>query len=145
MTSRTLESAAKIDPEAIVAAPIRGTVIQRKIGLGQYINAGAADPVFAIGDLSKVWLVANVRETDAPLMRVGQAVEVRVLAYPGRLFSAKIAYVAPAVDASTHRLPVRAEVDNSDGALKPEMFANFSIITGERYRCDRSAARCPGL
>jgi len=126
-----LESAAKIDPEAIVAAPIRGTVIQRKVGPGQYISAGATDPVFAIGDLSKVWLVANVRETDAPLVRVGQAVEVRLLAYPGRVFSAKIAYVAPAVDASTHRLPVRAEVDNTDGALKPEMFASFSIITGD--------------
>ena len=126
-----LESAAKIDREAIVAAPIRGTVIQRKVGPGQYINAGASDPVFAIGDLSKVWLIANVRESDAPLVRVGQAVEVRVLAYPGRVFSARIAYVAPSVDPSTHRLPVRAEVDNADGALKPEMFASFSIITGD--------------
>jgi cobalt-zinc-cadmium efflux system membrane fusion protein len=125
-----LESAARIDPDAIVAAPIRGTVIQRKVGPGQYINAGSTDPVFSIGDLSTVWLIANVRETDAPLVHVGQTVEVRVLAYPGRVFSAKIAYVSPAVDAATHRLPVRAEVDNADAALKPEMFASFSIIIG---------------
>ena len=64
-------------------------------------------------------------------MRVGQPVEVRVLAYPGRVFKAKIAYVAPSVDAATRRLPVRADVENADGALKPEMFASFSIITGD--------------
>ncbi|HUC66276.1 MAG TPA: efflux RND transporter periplasmic adaptor subunit [Stellaceae bacterium] len=129
-----LETAKKMDPQAIVAAPIGGTVIQRQVGLGQYINstaAGASTPVFSIGDLSVVWLVANVRETDAPLMHVGAPVDVRVLAYPGRVFKAKLTYVAPAIDANTHRLPVRAEVENADGALKPEMFASFSIMTGD--------------
>src|SRR5262249_46634739 len=86
---------------------------------------------FSIGNLSTVWLLANVRETDAPLMRLGAPVEVRVLAYPGRVFKATLTYVASAVDPSTHRLPVRAEVENPDGALKPEMFASFSIITGD--------------
>jgi len=129
-----LETARKMDPQAIVTAPIGGTVIQRQVGLGQYINstaAGASTPVFSIGDLSVVWLVANVRETDAPLMHVGAPVDVRVLAYPGRVFKAKLTYVAPAIDANTHRLPVRAEVENADGALKPEMFASFSIMTGD--------------
>jgi cobalt-zinc-cadmium efflux system membrane fusion protein len=63
-------------------------------------------------------------------MHAGEPVEVRVLAYPGRVFKAKIAWVASSVDPNTHRLPVRAEVENPDGALKPMMFANFSIITG---------------
>jgi membrane fusion protein, heavy metal efflux system len=120
--------------ETIVAAPISGTVTQRQVGLGQYINSaasGAANPLFAIGNLSTVWLLANVRETDAPLMRLSQPVEVHVLAYPGRVFKARLAYIAPSVDPNTHRLPVRAEVENSDGALKPEMFASFSIITGD--------------
>ena len=66
-----------------------------------------------------------------PLMHVGAPVDVRVLAYPGRVFKAKLTYVAPAIDANTHRLPVRAEVENADGALKPEMFASFSIMTGD--------------
>ncbi len=57
-----LEKVDRIGAETIVSAPIAGTVIQRKVGLGQYINAGATDPVFNIGDLSKVWLIANVRE-----------------------------------------------------------------------------------
>lgn len=127
----TLEKVDHIGAEAIVSAPIAGTVIQRKVGLGQYINAGATDPVFNIGDLSKVWLVANVRESDAPKMKVGAPVEVSVLAHPGRTFTAKLAYVAPSLDPNTRRLPVRAEITNADRELMPEMFASFRIVTGD--------------
>ena len=123
-----------MNPEATVYSPITGTVTQRQVGLGQYINSaasGASSAIFSIGDMSRVWLLANVREADAPSMRLGEAVEVHVLAYPGRVFKAKLTYVAPSIDPNTHRLPVRAEVENSDSALKPEMFANFMIITGD--------------
>jgi cobalt-zinc-cadmium efflux system membrane fusion protein len=123
----------RLDPLAVVTAPIAGTVTQRQVGLGQYIQSvasGASTPVYTIGNLSKVWLIANVRESDAPLMRVGAPVAVTVPAFPGRVFNATISWVAPALDANTHRLPVRADVENTDGALKPMMFANFSIDTG---------------
>jgi cobalt-zinc-cadmium efflux system membrane fusion protein len=119
-----------MNPESAVRAPISGTIVQRKVGLGQYIQAGASEPVFSIGDLSTVWLIANVRETDAPLMHAGDPVEVHVLAYPNRVFDAKISYVAPSIDASTHRLTVRADVANREGLLKPQMFASFTILTG---------------
>jgi cobalt-zinc-cadmium efflux system membrane fusion protein len=125
--------ALNLSPEAMVFAPIGGIVTQRQVGLGQYINSGAnggSSPIFSIGDMTKVWLLANVHEDNAPSMRVGDPVEVHVLAFPGRRFSAKLIYVAASIDPNTHRLPVRAEVDNPDGVLKPEMFANFSIIVG---------------
>jgi membrane fusion protein, heavy metal efflux system len=125
-----LENAQRVDPVSFVLAPISGRVTDRQVGLGQYIQAGATTPVYSIGDLSTVWLIANVREADAPLMRRGAPVEVHVLALPGRVFKAKLAYVAPSVDPNTRRLQVRAEVENPDGALKPEMFASFSIVTG---------------
>src|SRR5712671_3758144 len=124
----------KLEPVAIVTAPVRGTITQRQIGVGQYINseaAGATNPVYTISDLSTVYLIANVREVDAPLMKVGLSLEVHVLAYPGRVFKGKVFYVAPSIDPNTHRMPVRADVENPGGALKPGMFANFSIITGE--------------
>jgi cobalt-zinc-cadmium efflux system membrane fusion protein len=123
----------KIDPTAIVVAPIAGTVTQRQVGIGQFINSaanGASTPVYTIGDLSTVWLMANVREGDVPLMHVGAPVEVGVPAYPARVFNAKISWVGPSLDPNTHRLPVRADVENPDGALKPMMFANFAITTG---------------
>jgi cobalt-zinc-cadmium efflux system membrane fusion protein len=117
---------------AIVGAPIGGTVTQRQVGLGQNIvsqAAGGSTPVFSIGDLSKVWLIANAREADGPLIHVGDPVEVRVLAFPDRVFKAKITFVAPSIDPNTHRLPVRAEVENPEGLLKPGMFASFRIVT----------------
>jgi membrane fusion protein, heavy metal efflux system len=123
----------QMNPEAIVRAPIAGTVVQRQVGLGQYIASaanGASNPVYSIGNLATVWLIANVRETDARTVGIGQPVEVRVLAYPGRVFKARLTWIAPSIDATTRRLPVRAEVENPDGALKPMMFASYSIITG---------------
>ncbi|MBI2740561.1 MAG: efflux RND transporter periplasmic adaptor subunit [Rhodospirillales bacterium] len=134
-----LEKRDRVGAETIVSAPIGGTVIQRKVGLGQYINAGANDPVYTIGDLSTVWLVANVRESDAPRMRVGAPVQVTVLAFPGQVFNARLSYVAPALDPNTRRLPVRAEIDNPNLKLKPEMFASFRIISGD----DRSMPAVP--
>ena len=125
-----LQDSQKIDPTAFVFAPISGRVTDRQVGPGQYVQAGASNPLFSIGDLATVWLVANVREADAPLMRLGAPVEVRVMAFPERIFKARLTYVAPSVDPNTHRLPVRAEIENPEGRLKPEMFATFSIITG---------------
>ena len=126
-----LEKSDRVGPETIVSAPIAGTVIQRKVGIGQYIQNGATDPVFTVGNLSTVWLVANVRESDAPKMKIGAAVEVAVLAYPNRVFNAQLSYVAPALDPTTRRLPVRAEIVNPGRELLPEMFASFRIISGE--------------
>jgi cobalt-zinc-cadmium efflux system membrane fusion protein len=122
-----------LDADSVVRAPIGGTVVQRQIGLGQNIvsaAAGATSPVFMIGDLSKVWMVANAREDDVPYLHRGNPVEVRVPAYPGRVFKGRLNYVAASIDSGTHRLPVRAEVENPGGELKPEMFASFRIITG---------------
>lgn len=123
----------RINPETTIFAPIAGTVVQRKVGPGQYVNAGASDPVFVIGDLSTVWLTAFVRETDAPAVDVGQEIAFSVLAFPGRVLNARINYVPAAIEPTTRRLMVRATIDNTDGSLKPEMFANVTIYSaGDR-------------
>jgi cobalt-zinc-cadmium efflux system membrane fusion protein len=120
-----------INPATPIYAPIAGTVVQRKVGPGQYVGSGASDPVFIIGDLSTVWVVAYIRETEAPMVHIGQALYFTVLAYPDRAFPANISYVAAALDPSSRRLLVRATVSNSAGLLKPEMFASVKILTGE--------------
>jgi cobalt-zinc-cadmium efflux system membrane fusion protein len=124
-----LLTAEHFDPTTNVLAPLHGIVVDRQVGPGQFAQAGASTPLFTIADLSSVWLVANVREADAALVHPGQVVEVRVLAYPERVFSARVVYVAPIIDPNTHRLTVRAVIENPDAALKPEMFANFRILT----------------
>jgi cobalt-zinc-cadmium efflux system membrane fusion protein len=124
-----LESAKKSGAATYVVAPIAGVITDRQVGPGQYIQAGASNPVFSIGDLSTVWLVADVPETQAPFIERGQKVEVRVLALPGRVFEAKLTAIGAQVDPVTRRVPVRATIANPDGKLKPQMFASFSIIT----------------
>jgi membrane fusion protein, heavy metal efflux system len=118
-----------INPNTTIFSPIAGTVVQRKVGPGQYVNSGASDPVFVIGDLSTVWLTAFVRETDASKVAVGQEISFNVLALPGRTLTAHIDYVAAAIDPATRRLLVRATIDNKDGQLKPEMFANVTLYS----------------
>ena len=121
-----------LQAEATVAAPITGTVVQKQVGPGQFIQsaaAGAALAQYAIADLSTVWMIGNLREANVAMVHLGQSVEVRVLAYPDRIFSGKVTWISPSIDPLTHRLPVRAQIDNTDGALKPQMFASFTVIT----------------
>jgi membrane fusion protein, heavy metal efflux system len=126
----SFEQSRQISAETPIYSPLGGTVVQRKVGPGQFISTGASDPVFVIGDLSTVWLTAFVRESEAADVRIGQDIDFTVLALPGRTFKAKIDYVAPAIDPTTRRLMVRAILDNKEGLFKPEMFANATIYAG---------------
>jgi cobalt-zinc-cadmium efflux system membrane fusion protein len=124
-----------VSADTVVRAPIGGTITQRQISPGQNIvgavaSSGAAGAVYVIGDLSRLWMVANAPETDAAKFHAGDLARVTVPAYPGRQFAARVTYVAPVIDPVTHRLLVRAEVANPDGALKPDMLAQFEILTG---------------
>ena len=92
------EKTGKINPETPIYTPIAGTVVQRKVGPGQFITSGASDPtgdpVYVIGDLGTIWLVANLKETNSPRVKLGQALEFRVSAHPGSVFKGKVDYVA---------------------------------------------------
>jgi cobalt-zinc-cadmium efflux system membrane fusion protein len=81
-----------------------------------------------------MWLKANVPEFDSPFIRVGQEIEVRVAALPGRVFKARINAVGASSDAATRRVMVRSELPNPDRALKSEMFASFKISIGNGER-----------
>ncbi|MCA1400855.1 efflux RND transporter periplasmic adaptor subunit [Bradyrhizobium sp. BRP56] len=125
----TLRQKGRLNPETTVFAPIGGTVVQRKAGPGQYVSTGASDPVYVIGDLSTVWLIAFVRESDADNVAVGQDLTFSVMALPGKTLNARVNYVAAAIDATSRRLLVRATIDNVDKRLKPEMFANVTLYS----------------
>jgi membrane fusion protein, heavy metal efflux system len=121
----------KISAETSIYAPIGGTIVQRKVGPGQYVASGSADPVFVIGDLSTVWLVAYVRETEASHVQIGQPIEFTTLAYPDEVYRGNITYVAATMDTATRRLLIRATIRNPSERLKPEMFASVTVSTGE--------------
>lgn len=100
-------------------------------GVAAIAEGGQNPAVFSVGDLSTVWLVANVRESDAALVHLGDEADVRVPAYPGEIFHASIAYVSSVIDPSTHRLVIGAQIHNVNDRLKPNMAASFSIQAGQ--------------
>ena len=130
-----------IDPATPINAPIGGTIVQRKVGPGQYIGTGSSDPVFVIGDLSTVWLTAYVRETEAPNVKVGQPIRFSVLAYPDQTFTATVSYVAASLDPATRRLLVRATVQNTQGFLKLGNVRQRDAAHGRRRCVSGRAAR----
>lgn len=140
----TLEASRKSDaisPVARVLAPISGTVTQRLVSPGQFIQTGSSSPAFAVGNFDRLWLVGNVREEDAPQVKVGDVVDVTVAVLPGHHFVARLTWVASVIDVTTHRLAVRAEMPNPDGVLKPAMFATMAIHTGS----DRVSPAIPDI
>jgi cobalt-zinc-cadmium efflux system membrane fusion protein len=118
---------AGIYSETTFHAPVAGTIATRDVAPGQFVTSGGDKPLLTISDLSHVWLVAQVDQSDAAAVHLGDAVEVTTPAYPGRVFHAVIDNIGATLDPATHRLPVRATVANDDEALKPEMFASFTI------------------
>ncbi|WP_232630875.1 efflux RND transporter periplasmic adaptor subunit [Methylobacterium sp. Leaf118] len=135
-----LQTKGAINPETTIYAPLSGTIIQRKIGPGQYVNTGGSDPSYIIGDLSKVWIIAQLRETDAAKVDLGERIRFKVLAYPGMTFESRVNFIGASVDPATRRIYVRAEIDNAKGLLKPEMYASVHIIN-ERETVSRAVPR----
>ncbi|MCJ2047414.1 efflux RND transporter periplasmic adaptor subunit [Methylobacterium sp. J-078] len=129
-----------INPETAINAPLDGTIIQRKIGPGQYVGSGGGDPSYIIGDLSKVWLIAQLREPDAARVDLGDRIKFRVLAFPERVFDGQINFIGASVDPATRRITVRADIDNTENLLKPEMYASVRIIN-ERETVSPSVPR----
>jgi len=117
------------DALATIRAPISGVIASRAVSVGQFLTSNADTPIFVITDPATVWLVAQVTEADATHIHVNDTLDVTTPSSPGRVFSTKVSMVGAGLDPVTHRLPVRAVIDNPGGVLKPQMFANFVIRT----------------
>jgi cobalt-zinc-cadmium efflux system membrane fusion protein len=126
-----LEDKGQIKRSVPIISPIAGTVVARKVGPGQYVRNDPPDQLYVVADLSTMWLKAFVPEIDIPFIRIGQDIEVKVTALPGRTFTARITHVGAVFEATTRRIEVRSEVANRDGALKADMFASFKITTAD--------------
>jgi len=117
----------KADSVLIVRSPITGQVTQRTAAPGLFVQPGNAPAPFTVADTSTMWMLANVVESDAPLFRVGQPIQVRVAAYPNRTFDGVITVLGAQIDPATRRLWVRSEIKDPDNLLRAGMFANFTI------------------
>jgi cobalt-zinc-cadmium efflux system membrane fusion protein len=110
-----------------ILAPISGTIIERKAGVGQVVQAGAGDPLFMIADLSTVWISADVYEDQLARIHQGESMKVTTPAYPNESFTARVDQIGSTIDQDKHTVAVRCVVGNPAHRLKPGMFANVVL------------------
>jgi len=103
-------------------APMSGVVIQKDVVEGMYVKTGTR--IYAIADLSVVWVVLEAYESDLPWIKLGQQVDFQTEAYPGEVFQGKVVYIDPVVSEKTRTVRGRVNVPNRGGKLKPGMFVS---------------------
>ena len=108
-----------------IYTPLSGIVIEKIVQEGQYVNLG--DPLFAIADLSRVWVEVEVYENEFPFVKLGQAVSINSQSYPGKPFTGRVSFIYPFLDPKTRTVKVRVEMANPGLKLKPDMFVNALI------------------
>jgi cobalt-zinc-cadmium efflux system membrane fusion protein len=119
----------------VLRSPIDGEIVSRNAAegvevAGQY--GGTAIELFTVGELDKVWVIADVYEIDSARVKVGSKVNIKLFAFPNKVFPATIEWVAGSLDAATRTARVRCVLDNADRKLKPEMYATLFISVDER-------------
>ena len=124
-------AARKVDSTLLVPCPISGRIIARNAAPGFLTQPGNAPAPYSVADLSTMWMIANVIETDAPAYKLGQEVEVKVPAYPDTIFHGHVTTVGSMIDPNTHRQLVRSEIDDPQHLLRSGMFASFVIRVGD--------------
>jgi Cu(I)/Ag(I) efflux system membrane fusion protein len=110
-------------------APASGDVIEKRIINGQRVKAG--DELYRISDHTRVWIIADVAETDLPALKIGTRAMVTVRAYMAEPVEGEVTFIYPELKAETRTARVRIEVPNPDGRLKIDMYADVIFQTGE--------------
>lgn len=113
-------------PLVSITAPLSGIVIERNISLGSAVEPNKT--LFRIVDLSKVIVEGDVFESDISKVKLGQDARIRLDAYPNRVFTGKVTFVASGLDPYKRTLHLWASVDNNEGLLKPEIFARIALV-----------------
>lgn len=111
-------------------SPVDGTVIERHAVMGRM--ADPSQSLFHVGDLSRLWLTVHAFERDAVRIQSGALARITFAAIPGKDFSAKVGFIGQRVDPASRTIPVRLELDNPDGVLRPGMSASAFLPLGER-------------
>ncbi len=115
----------KAEDHMTIHSPISGTVIEKKVSEGMYVDTGSL--IYTIADLSQVWALLEAYESDLVWIREGLEVEFTTEAYPGETFKGRIVFIDPFLNQKTRTVGVRLEVPNPDGKLKPGLFVHAEL------------------
>jgi len=124
----------RVDRALVVPSPITGRITARNAAPGLFVQPGSAPAPYSVADISTMWMLASVHESEIPRFKVGQQVKARVMAYADRVFEGRITTLGPAVDPNTHRVLVRSEIADPNHELRAGMFATFVIRVGDPVR-----------
>ena len=120
-----LETTRKLNSEYPIIASISGTVIERKVTIGQVVQP--ADPAFLVADLSNLWFVAEVPEEQAGSLYLGKTVIATIPALPGKEITGRLSFVSPVVNPETRTVQARMDLPNPGAIFKPEMLASMTF------------------
>jgi membrane fusion protein (multidrug efflux system) len=129
----------------VIRAPMSGYVSARFVDPGAL--SSDKEPMFQLTNESKVKVITSVAEPDYPLARPGQPAEIRVDAYPGQVFSGKVAVVSPILNPATRSAELEVVLPNTDGRLKAGMYAQVKVVLGSRKTLlvpRQTVTRAPG-
>ena len=125
---KTIETTGKTTSNLVMRSPLKGVVVKRNVEPGSAVSAG--DVITTLADPKHLWFLGNVFEQDFRMIKQGQKMILRLEAYPDKEFVAYANYIAPTVDPQTRALLIRADVENVDDLLRPDMYASGMLITG---------------
>ena len=110
-----------------IKSPVSGIVVQKNIALNMELRTEDISPVFIVGDLDDVWVMANIYESDITKVKEGYDAEITTIPYPDKIFRGKIDKIFNLMDAESKVVKARVTLQNRNFELKPEMFANVKV------------------
>lgn len=115
-----IENSAKINLTLTYYSPVSGTVLEKKVQEGMYVNEGTA--IYEVAELSTLWNLAEVNEADLSSIKVGSKVKLKIKAYPGEEFTGSVIFIYPVINPQTRTVKIRSEFASRNNKLKPQMY-----------------------
>ena len=125
---KSIENTGKTTSNLVMRSPLKGVVVKRNVEPGSTVSSG--DVIATLADPKQLWFLGNVFEQDFRFVKQGQKMVLHLEAYPDKEFVATANYIAPTIDPQTRALLIRADVENTDDLLRPDMYASASLTTG---------------
>ena len=125
---KSIETTGKTTNNLVMRSPLKGVVVKRGVEPGAVVNSG--DVIATLADPKQLWFLGNVFEQDFRRIKQGQKMVLSLEAYPDKEFIAYANYISPAIDPQTRALLIRADLENTDDLLRPDMYASALLTTG---------------
>jgi Cu(I)/Ag(I) efflux system membrane fusion protein len=125
---KSIEATGKTTSNLVMRSPLKGIVVKRGVEPGAVVNSG--DVIATLADPKQLWFLGNVFEQDFRMIKQGQKMVLTLEAYPEKEFVAYANYISPTIDPQTRALLIRADVENTDDLLRPDMYASARLTTG---------------